>query len=84
MKFKFFYGLKPKFTQRDASDFSSNHYECRLLLQNRKGEPVSISHHDDMDIWRVQTGFSSVFFATYAEALAYCKGLFFDLDGKAV
>ena len=49
-----------------------------------KGEPVAISQHKDTGIWRVSFGFSTVFFATYDEALAYCKGRFFDLDGKAV
>ena len=29
-------------------------------------------------------GFSNVFFGTKAEALAYCKGRFFDTDGQAV
>ena len=32
----------------------------------------------------VQNGFSSVFFGTKAEALAYCRGRFLDADGKAV
>ena len=32
----------------------------------------------------VQNGFSTVFFGTKAEALAYCKGRFFDAYGQAV
>ena len=84
MRFKFFYGSKPKFSQQDRASFSDNRYKCELLLQNHKGEPVAISQHNDTGIWRVSFGFSTVFFATYDEALAYCKGRFFDLDGKAV
>lgn len=79
MKFKFFFGGKPKFSQQDRADFSDKRYKCELLLQNRKGEPVAISQHKDTGIWRVSFGFS-----TYDEALAYCKGHFFDLDGKLV
>ena len=84
MKFKFFFGSKPKFGQQDRACFSDKKYKCELLLQNRKEEPVAISQHKDIGIWRVSFGFSTVFFATYDEALAYCKGRFFDLDGKAV
>ena len=84
MKFKFFFGSKPKFSQQDRDYFSGKGYKCEMLLQNRKGEPVAISQHKDTGIWRVSFGFSTVFFATYDEALAYCKGRFFDLDGKAV
>ena len=84
MKFKFFFGGKPKFSQQDRACFSDKKYKCELLLQNRKGEPVAISQHKDTGVWRVSFGFSTVFFATYDEALAYCKGRFFDLDGKVV
>lgn len=84
MRFKFFFGRKPKISQQDRACFSDKKYKCALLLQNRKGEPVAISQHKETGIWRVSFGFSTVFFATYDEALAYCKGRFFDLDGKAV
>ena len=43
-----------------------------------------ISCNKAMDIWKVEYGLSSVFFGTKAEALAYCKGRFFDADGQAV
>jgi len=43
-----------------------------------------ISRNKVMDIWKVEYGLSSVFFGTKAEALAYCKGRFFDSDGQAV
>ena len=56
-----------------------------ILYKNRNTESLlEISQHKDTGIWRVSFGFSTVFFATYDEALAYCKGRFFDLDGKAV
>ena len=45
MKFKFFFGGKPKFSQQDRACFSDKKYKCELLLQNRKGEPVAISQH---------------------------------------
>lgn len=38
----------------------------------------------DYPFWRVEYGFSSLFFKTYGEAMAYCKGRFVDLDGKGV
>ena len=84
MKFKFFFGSKPKLSQQDRAAFSDKGYKCELLLQDRKGEPVAISQHKDTGIWRVSFGFSTIFFATYDEALAYCKGRFFNLDGKLV
>ena len=33
---------------------------------------------------KVQHGFSTVFFGTRADALAYCKGRFYDANGQAV
>ena len=86
MKFKFTYGAKPKFTAKDVASFSHRGYDCRFLLQTAKGMPVAICQSTDPEcnIWKVQNGFSSVFFGTKAEAMAYCKGRFFDSDGKAV
>jgi hypothetical protein len=84
MKLRFFYGLKPKLTQKDADTFSGKGYKCDLLLQNRAGHPVAVSYHKELDIWKVQHGFSTVVFGTYGEAMAYCKGRFFDLDGRSV
>lgn len=45
---------------------------------------MAISRNTELDVWKVEHNFSSVFFATYAEAMAYCKGRFFDEEGKAV
>lgn len=82
MKFNFFYGLKPM--KHRAADFSRKGYECNLLLQNKSGQPVTVSRNTELCIWKVGYNFSSVYFGTYEEALAYCKGRFFDTDGKAV
>ena len=84
MRLNFFYGAKPKMTQYQAGDFSRKGYECYLLLQDKAGQPVTVSRNKELDVWKVEYHFSSVFFATYAEAMAYCKGRFFDADGKAV
>lgn len=84
MKFKLFYNKKPKLTVNDIGSFSTNDYVCRFLLQTMKGQPVAISQSADPDlgIWRVQHGFSCVYFATYTEAMDYCRERFCDLSGK--
>lgn len=84
MKRKFTYGVKPKFTVNDRKLFSRGNYECRFLLQNRKGEPVAVSQCKDPDfpVWKVEYGCSCMVFGSYDEAMAYCKGRFSDLDGN--
>ena len=84
MKHRFFYGLKPGIKNLSTEDFSEKDYECNLLFQTKRGAPVAISEHKDTGIWKVQHGFSTVVFATRAEAMAYCKDRFLDLDGRAV
>ena len=84
MKFRIFYDRKPKLTTKDIDSFSHGDYKCRILLQTKRGAPVAISEHKDTGVWKVNHGFSTVVFGTKAEALAYCKGRFLDLDGKAV
>ena len=84
MKRRIFYGLKPKLSRNDMDDFSRGDYKCRILLQTKRGAPVVISQHQDTGIWRVTHSFSNMVFGTEAEALAYCRGRFLDLDGKAV
>lgn len=84
MKHRFFYGLKPGINNLSAKDFSQKDYECSLLFQTKRGVPVMVARHKSLDIWKVQNGFSTVFFGTKAEALAYCKGRFFNADGQAV
>ena len=84
MKRRIFYGMKPKLSRNDMDDFSRGDYKCHILLQTKRGSPVVISEHTDSGIWKVNHGFSTVCFGTKAEALAYCKGRFLDLDGRAV
>lgn len=52
--------------------------------QNKKGQPVSVSHNEAQNVWRVAYGFSAMYFNSYAKAMEYCSGRFFDLDGKQV
>ena len=84
MKHRFFYGLKPGIENLSTEDFSEKDYECNLLFQTKRGAPVVVARHKSLDIWKVQNGFSTAFFGTKAEALAYCKGRFLDVDGLAV
>lgn len=83
---KIFFGSKPRLTERDKEMFSRGKYVCKTLLQNAKGEPVIISKCENTDFpsWKVEYNFSCVVFNTYTEAMSFCKGRFFDLDGKAV
>ena len=84
MKRNISYGIKPKLTANDKDMFSRGNYECHILLQNRKGEPVAISQNNDPDfpVWKVEYAYSCIVFGSYDEAMAYCKGRFFDLSGK--
>lgn len=84
MKLNFFYGKQPGIKNFNPRDFSERAYDCHALFQNKRGMPVAVSRHKENDIWKVQDGFSAVFFGTKAEALAYCRGRFFDEDGRAV
>jgi hypothetical protein len=53
-------------------------------MQTMNGQPVAILQRNDpdCDIWKVQYGFSCVFFGTYAEAMEYCRERFCDLSGN--
>ena len=86
MNFRIFYGSSPKLTQADRHMFTRGGYVCRKLLQTRKGEPVGISRSMDsrFPVWKVEHGFSCMVFASYEDAMAYCRGRFYDLDGKEV
>ena len=84
MKHRFFYGIKPGIKNFSPSDFSAHDYNCHVIFQNKRGMPVAVSQHKKQGIWKVQCGFSTVFFGTKEEALAYCSGRFFDEDGRAV
>lgn len=84
MKFRPIYNKKHRLSVSDRTAFSTNDYTCMFLLQTMKGQPVAISRSNDPDllIWRVQHGFSTIYFADYAEAMDYCRERFCDLDGK--
>jgi len=82
MKFKFNYSKSPKMSAKDVKNYSHSNYECRLLLQTMKGQPVAIFQNTDNDVWKVQYGFSSVFFGTYDEAMQFCRERFCDTSGK--
>ena len=78
MRFKFFYGGTPHYTDADRASFSHDGYECKALMADRQGAPVVISRSTDpgWPVWKVAYGFSFVFFGTYADAMAFCKSRF--------
>ena len=86
MMHKIYYGSNPKLTDSDRRCFDRGKYECKALMQTAKGKPVIISQSKDKDfpVWKVEHDFSCMVFASYDEAIAYCKGRFLGLDGKAV
>ena len=83
---KLFYGAVPKFAESDKAYFDRGNYRCRALMQDNMGRPVVVSQSKDEDlpIWKVEFGFSCIFFGTYEEAIAYCRGRFPTSIGKAV
>jgi hypothetical protein len=84
MKFRLFYNKKPKLSVNDIGNFSDSEYVCYFLLQTMRGKPVAISQSTNpaLGVWRVQHGFSCIYFRTYAEAMEYCRERFCDLSGK--
>ena len=67
---------------KDVKNYSHGDYECRILLQTMKGQPVAIFQNTANDVWKVLYGFSSVFFGTYDEAMQFCRQRFCDTSGK--
>lgn len=84
MKFKPIYNKKFRVSASDRDAFSTKDYTCMFILQTMKGKPVAVSRANDPDllIWRVQYGFSTIYFADFAEAMDFCREHFCDLDGK--
>ena len=84
MKFIPIYNKKHRLSVSDRTAFSTNDYTCMFLLQTMKGQPVAVSRSNDPDcnIWRVQHGFSTIYFGDYADAMDYCRERFCDLEGK--
>ena len=58
-----------------ASDFSNDLYEGVQLRKAQNGTPVIIMHckRDDPMRWKVVYGFSTIFFNTFADAVAFCN-----------
>ena len=84
MKFTPIYNRKYRFSAADRDAFSSADYTCMFVLQTMNGQPVAVSVSNDIDclIWRVQYGFSTVYFGDYADAMDFCRDHFCDLNGK--
>ena len=84
MKFTPIYNKKHRFAVSDRASFSTDDYTCMFILQTMKGQPVAVSRSNDPDcnIWRVQHGFSTIYFGDYADAMDYCRERFCDLEGK--
>ena len=78
MRYRFFYGAKPVFTQRDRQDFSRGKYECVDLMVTRRGSPVVISQSKDplWPVWKVEYDYSCVFFGDYNKAMTFCNKRF--------
>jgi len=83
---KIFYTQYPALSNADAPRFSDKNYECVRLYLTKRGTPVAVSESRTKSsgnkVWRVQYGFSTVMFATYAEATEFCKKRFCGLDGR--
>lgn len=84
MRFKLYFGQKPTFHSKDCDSFSQKKYSCQLLMLTPKGMPVAVLRNRDWEEggWKVQHGFSSVYFRTFAETMDYCRQHFCDLHGK--
>ena len=82
MKFTFGYVQNADFPERNVKDYSHGKYECKQLMRTRKGLPVAVFHHTELDIWKVQYGFSAVFFGTYDDAIQFCRKRFESDSGK--
>ena len=82
MKFTPIYNKKHRFAVSDRASFSTDDYTCMFILQTMKGQPVAIFHNTEMDIWKVQYGFSTVFFGTYDEAMQFCRKRFCEIPGE--
>ena len=80
---KLIYQKKAVYSQADVDSFSTKDYTCVKLLLTKRGRPVAILESNDTKNWhwRVQYGFFTVVFPTYAEAMQFCRERFFNLNG---
>lgn len=82
---KLIFQKKAALTEADARDFSTKDYTCVKLLLTKRGRPVAILESNDTKNWhwRVQYGFSTVVFPSYADAMRFCRDRFFELSDTA-
>lgn len=82
---KLIYQKKAVYSQADVDSFSTKDYACVKLMRTKKGKPVAISESNDTKNWhwRVQYGFSTVVFPSYADAMRFCRDRFFELSDTA-
>ena len=73
--FKIFYGTKPVITNADRHSFDRGNYECMMLMKDHNDLPVVISRSKDpkFPVWKVESNFSCLVFATRHEAMEYCN-----------
>lgn len=57
------------------SDFSNDTYDCHIIMETLRGEPVLIlkKKSDSPMNWCVMQGLSTCFFATRKEAIDFCE-----------
>lgn len=57
------------------SDFSNDTYDCHIIMETLRGEPVLIlkKKADSPMNWCVVQGFSTCFFTTRKEAIDFCE-----------
>lgn len=81
---KLFYSKRPELSAGDKPMFSDENYECVGLYLTKNGKPVALSGRkvNTPKAWKVQHGFSTIYFRCYSEAAAYCRKHFCNLDGK--
>ena len=62
---RFIYQQKPVYTQADTALFSKGDFTCIRLYLTKKGKPVALSEGNSAAHykWRVQYGFSPVWFS---------------------
>lgn len=82
MSFKIYFGQKPNFNSRDRDMFSQKKYKCQFIMLTRKDAPVAILENRNREEggWKVQHGFSTIYFNNLAETMNYCRQRFYGLD----
>lgn len=78
MRFKIYYGSEPVITNADRRSFDRGNYECMMLMKDRNGLPVIVSKckNPHFPVWKVESSFSCLVFASRHEAMEYCNRRF--------